>query len=62
SFARWLVSEVGLAVVPGSSFYSSSEAGRQQVRFAFPKRMETLRRAAGLLAGLRDRMSSTAAG
>jgi aspartate/methionine/tyrosine aminotransferase len=42
--------------VPGSSFYSVPERGAQQVRFAFPKRLETLERAAERLIGLRDFM------
>ncbi len=40
-FARRLVQEIGVAAVPGSSFYRSS-SGSQQVRFAFCKREETL--------------------
>ena len=32
-FARHLVSEVGIAVVPGSSFYRDAALGVQQVRF-----------------------------
>ena len=50
SFARRLTAEVGVAPVPGSSFYSRPELGRSKVRFAFPKRLETLREAAGRLA------------
>ena len=43
AFARWLIDEVGVATVPGSSFYASSPAlGRGLVRFAFPKKDETL--------------------
>lgn len=53
SFARRLVEEQGLAVVPGSSFYSDPERGRHQVRFAFPKKLETLEEAAVRLRGLR---------
>jgi aspartate/methionine/tyrosine aminotransferase len=35
--------EVGVATVPGSSFYASDTAlGRGLVRFAFPKKDETL--------------------
>jgi aminotransferase len=49
-FADFLVRELGVAVVPGSSFYSLPEAGAKQVRFAFPKRMETLER-------VRDRLT-----
>lgn len=50
TFARHLVSEVGVAVVPGSSFYSRPELGRSQVRFCFCKRDETLNAAAERLA------------
>ena len=53
SFARRLVVEHGLAVVPGSSFYPEPAHGRQRVRFSFPKKLETLRRAAERLAALR---------
>ena len=42
AFARRLVTEVGVAAVPGSSFYAAPAQGAQQVRFAFPKRLETL--------------------
>lgn len=55
-FAHRLVEEVGIACVPGSSFYSLATRGSQQVRFAFPKRLETLERAAVKLMGLRDVM------
>ncbi len=41
-FARFLVKDVGVAVVPGSSFYHEPELGRSQVRFTFCKRDETL--------------------
>ena len=36
--------------MPGSSFYSRPELGRTKLRFAFPKRLETLEAAAGRLA------------
>jgi aminotransferase len=52
TFARRLIAEVGVAGVPGSSFYSHPELGRHQIRFAFPKRLETLRQAADRLARL----------
>jgi aspartate/methionine/tyrosine aminotransferase len=53
SCADWLVREVGVAVVPGSSFYhAGSQAGRQRIRFAFPKRDVTLDEAAARLQGL----------
>ena len=53
SFAKWLAEEVGVATVPGSSFYHDKELGRTLVRFAFCKKFETLRRAGDRLAGLR---------
>ncbi len=52
-FADHLVSEVGVAVVPGSSFYSEAGGGSQMVRFAFCKTNETLNAAAQRLARLR---------
>ena len=45
TFAHWLVKEIGVGVVPGSSFYHRAELGRQQVRFTFSKTDETLRAA-----------------
>ncbi len=51
---KYLVEEVGVAAVPGSSFYNHPREGAQQVRFAFCKRPETLDRAAERLAKLRD--------
>ncbi|HKP86409.1 MAG TPA: aminotransferase class I/II-fold pyridoxal phosphate-dependent enzyme [Blastocatellia bacterium] len=41
-FARFLVKEIGVAVVPGSSFYHEPQLGRHQVRFTFCKKDETL--------------------
>ncbi|MBI3978689.1 MAG: aminotransferase class I/II-fold pyridoxal phosphate-dependent enzyme [Chloroflexi bacterium] len=49
AFAQYLVREVGVAVVPGSSFYIDPAQGRNKIRFCFPKRTETLRRALDLL-------------
>ena len=54
-FATWMAREVGVATVPGSSFYHDRALGRNLVRFAFCKREETLERAAERLAGLRAR-------
>jgi aminotransferase len=45
-FAEFLVRDVGVAVVPGSSFYRDPRDGAQQVRFAFCKKDETLDAAA----------------
>jgi aspartate/methionine/tyrosine aminotransferase len=44
-FAQWMTTEIGVAVVPGTSFYSLPGYGQQSIRFAFPKRLETLRAA-----------------
>ena len=52
-FTRHLIREVGVACVPGSSFYSDPARGAQQVRFCFCKRDETLHRAAERLGRLR---------
>ncbi len=49
-FAYWLTQEIGVAPVPGSSFYSRPELGRRLVRFAFCKTEDVLREAAGRLA------------
>jgi len=42
SFAQHLVQNIGVAVVPGSSFYRDPKDGARQVRFAFCKKPETL--------------------
>jgi aspartate/methionine/tyrosine aminotransferase len=52
-FARWLTREIGVAPVPGSSFYHDASLGRHLVRFAFCKRLETLERAGERLANVR---------
>ncbi len=41
-FARHLVKEIGVGVVPGSSFYRDPASGSQQVRFTYCKKDETL--------------------
>jgi aspartate/methionine/tyrosine aminotransferase len=50
AFTKYLVSEVGVAAVPGSSFYRDPRDGAQQVRFAFCKKDATLDEAATRLA------------
>ena len=42
SFAKYLVEHIGVACVPGSSFYNDSQDGASQVRFTFCKKEETL--------------------
>lgn len=44
AFAHRLIEKVGVATVPASSFYHDPALGRGQVRFSFPKRMETIAR------------------
>ena len=55
AFARYLVEEIGVAVVPGSSFYLDPKDGARQVRFAFCKKDATLDEAERRLARLRPR-------
>jgi aspartate/methionine/tyrosine aminotransferase len=54
TFAHWLVSKVGVAGVPGSSFYSRPELGRHLIRFTFCKTDEVLLAAAERLARTRE--------
>jgi len=51
-FTRHLIREIGVACVPGSSFYSDPALGAQQVRFCFCKKDETLLLAAERLTKL----------
>jgi aspartate/methionine/tyrosine aminotransferase len=44
-FAKYLVKEVGVAAIPGSSFYLDPKRGASLVRFCFSKRDETIREA-----------------
>jgi aspartate/methionine/tyrosine aminotransferase len=53
TFAKWMTQEIGVATVPGSSFFSRKEDGRSFVRFAFCKKQETLDHAAERLSKLR---------
>jgi aminotransferase len=46
AFALHLVEKVGVATVPGSSFYSHPSLGKTKIRFCFPKKRETLQAAA----------------
>ena len=56
TFAKWMAAEIGVATVPGSSFYSRKEDGRSFVRFAFCKKQETLDDAAARIARIRERL------
>lgn len=53
AMARWMIEELGVATVPGSSFYRNKADGRTKLRFCYCKRPETLELAARLLEPLR---------
>jgi aspartate/methionine/tyrosine aminotransferase len=55
-FTKYMIREIGVACVPGSSFYGTSERGAQQVRFCFCKKDETLQLAAERLEKLRAKI------
>ncbi|MDQ3634758.1 MAG: aminotransferase class I/II-fold pyridoxal phosphate-dependent enzyme [Acidobacteriota bacterium] len=52
-FTKHLIREIGVAVVPGSSFYHDKNLGNQKVRFCFCKKDETLEAAAERLQKLK---------
>src|SRR3954471_23287644 len=58
TFAKWMTAEIGVATVPGSSFFSKKEDGRSFTRFAFCKKQETLDHAAVCLSRLRGALES----
>jgi aminotransferase len=53
AYARRVVVDPGIAAVPGTSFYADPAHGAGQLRFAFPKRLETLHAAAERIERLR---------
>jgi aminotransferase len=53
AFVRYLIEKLGVAAVPGSSFYARAGGGSQQVRFCFCKKYETLEAARHQLLKLR---------
>jgi aspartate/methionine/tyrosine aminotransferase len=57
TFAFYLVEKIGVATVPGSSFYSHPDRGATKVRFCFPKKRETLQRAAEKLRNFKTKNS-----
>ena len=56
AFCEWLAREVGVAAVPGSSFFR--EPVHHLIRFHFAKQESTLREAIARLANLRDKASN----
>ena len=53
AFAQYLVKEIGVAAVPGSSFYRNPADGRTHLRFTFCKKESTFQAAAERLAKLK---------
>ena len=62
AFARWLITAVGVAGVPGSSFFSRPELGRDLIRFTFCKTDDVLREAGDRLLATRDRAAARSTG
>jgi aspartate/methionine/tyrosine aminotransferase len=58
TFSKFLVEKVGVAVVPGSSFYNDARDGASQVRFTFCKKESTLAAAEERLSHLREHLSA----
>jgi aminotransferase len=54
--ADFLLDQVGVAAVPGSSFYRHPELGKRKIRFTFSKSDETLAKAAERLSKLNERL------
>jgi len=52
AFTQFLVKDIGVATVPGSSFFHDPARGRRYIRFAYPKREETFDDVARRLARL----------
>ena len=52
AFAEYIAREIGVAVVPGSSFYAGGTSGTTRVRFNFAKQEHTLHEAARRLRAL----------
>ena len=55
-FAMWLAKDIGVATVPGTSFYHDPKLGETVTRFAFCKKSETLDKAAERLAAIASRV------
>jgi aminotransferase len=55
-FTKFLIREIGVAVVPGSSFFHDKSLGKNLVRFCFCKKDETLQAAAEKLEKLKSKV------
>jgi aminotransferase len=60
-FSRFLVTEIGVATVPGSSFFNDPAAGKDLIRFTFCKKEETLAAAEERLMKVRGRIADVRA-
>jgi aminotransferase len=58
-FCRFLVKDIGVAAVPGSSFFRDPASGRDLIRFTFCKKEETLAAAEERLMKVRQRVFGT---
>jgi aspartate/methionine/tyrosine aminotransferase len=56
AFCRWLITEIGVAAIPTSPFYSDQSGLPQIARFCFAKQHTTLRAAGERLARVRERL------
>jgi aspartate/methionine/tyrosine aminotransferase len=45
AFCRWLTTEIGVAAIPTSAFYSNTNGVRPLARFCFAKKLETIEQA-----------------
>jgi aminotransferase len=53
-----LLDEVGVAAVPGSSFYHRPELGHRKIRFTFSKSDETIAAAAERLSHMQEKLAA----
>ena len=60
AFARYLITDIGVATIPGSSFYSDPASAPQMVRFCFSKQDATLQEVGRRLARLPVSATDTA--
>ncbi|AUT02105.1 aminotransferase [Nostoc sp. CENA543] len=58
-FTNYLIKEIGVAMVPGSSFFSQPEKGNSFIRFCFSKKPETLKSAGERLLKLQSNLKIT---
>jgi len=56
AFTQFLIEQVGVAVVPGSSFYADPKNGHHLIRFCYCKRPETLEAARERLVQLKSKL------